>query len=115
MCRCVSFIIYDIKIPAQRHLQHRQFSVGSCRLQPQIHSLLLFLPKLEPCYFIYFLLLLSMLPVISAWSRLDEVARDRFWAGHPEDFRRSLYVSAYRRAQGPSPGPGRASFFCKLE
>lgn len=57
--------------------------------------------------------LLFLLPVISAWNRLDEVARDRFWAGHPEDFRHSLYVSACRRARGPSPDRGRVSFFCK--
>lgn len=54
---------------------------------------------------------LSFLPVISAWSRLDEVARDRFWAGRPADFRHFLYVSAWRRARGPSPGPGQTSSF----
>jgi len=56
-----------------------------------------------------------LLPVISAWSWLDEVARDRFWADHPADFPHSLYVSAWRRARGPSPGPTRVSFSCESE
>lgn len=64
-------------------------------------------------YSVYFYL--SFLPVISAWSRLDEVARDRFWAGRPADFRHFLYVSAWRRARGPSRGPGQASSFYKSE